>query len=32
MKLFLPCRMPAWLAEVCEGSSAFHLSSFIVSR
>ena len=29
MKLLLPCRMPAWLADVCEGSSAVHLSSFI---
>ena len=30
MKLLLPCRMPAWLAEVCEGSSAVHLSRRIV--
>ena len=30
MKLLLPWRMPAWLAEVCEGSSAVHLSSRIV--
>ena len=29
MKLLLPCRMPAWLAEVCDGSSAVHLSSRI---
>ena len=29
MKLLLPCRMPAWLADVCDGSSAIQRSSFI---
>src|SRR3954447_25832595 len=29
MKLLLPCRIPACDADVCEGSRAVHLSSFI---
>ena len=32
MKPLLPCRMPAWLAEVCDGRRAVQRSSVIFSR